>query len=176
MTSRTGAVRCIPRTSTNSAASMRNCTINNRPGEGARVASFRASVDRHLEAFLSDLRTFVELESPTVDKAACDRAGQQLAQWYRQYTGAEITWHRQERWGDHFEARVGRGPRKVLVLGHFDTVWPIGTIERLPCRIDAGRLTGPGSFDMKYGDIQALWGLRFVVEAGAAADKTVTVL
>jgi glutamate carboxypeptidase len=140
------------------------------------VPSFRVSVDRHLEAFLSDLRTFVELESPTVDKAACDRAGQQLAGWYREYTGAEIAWHRQERWGDHFEARVGRGSRRILVLGHFDTVWPIGTIKRLPCRIEAGRLTGPGSFDMKYGDIQALWGLRFVVEAGAAADKTFTVL
>ncbi len=121
---------------------------------------------------MSDLRAFVELESPTVDKAACDRAGQHLAAWFREYAGAGITWHRQERWGNHFEARVGQGARTILLLGHFDTVWPLGTLTRLPCRIDGDRLTGPGSFDMKYGDIQALWGLRFVVEAGAAKDKT----
>jgi glutamate carboxypeptidase len=140
------------------------------------VPSFRSSVDRHLEAFLSDLRTFVELESPTVDKAACDRAGRHLAERYREYTRAEITWHRQERWGDHFEARIGQGARKILLLGHFDTVWPIGTVQRLPCRIDGDRLTGPGSFDMKYGDLQALWGLRLLVDADAVKDKTFTFL
>lgn len=136
------------------------------------MPSFRSSVDRQFEAFLSDLRTLVELESPTVDKAACDRAGQHLAARFREYTGAEIAWHRQESFGDHFEARVGAGARRILLLGHFDTVWPVGTLARLPCRIDGERVTGPGSFDMKYGDIQALWGLRLVVEAGAAKDKT----
>jgi glutamate carboxypeptidase len=135
------------------------------------LSSFRSSVDRHLEAYLSDLRAFVELESPTVDKAACDRAGQHLAGLFREYAGAGITWHRQDRWGDHFEARVGQGARTILMLGHFDTVWPVGTLTRLPCRIDGDRLTGPGSFDMKYGDMQALWALRFVVDAGAAKDK-----
>lgn len=123
---------------------------------------------------MADLRTFVELESPTTDKAACDRAGRHLADRLREYAGAEILWHRQDAQGDHFEARVGRGARKILLLGHFDTVWPVGTIGRLPCRIEGDRFTGPGSFDMKYGDIQALWALRLVTEAGAAQDKTVT--
>ncbi len=136
------------------------------------MSSARASVDRHLEAFLTDLRTFVEIESPTVEKTACDRAGRHLAERFREYAGAEITWHPEERWGDHFEARIGKGARRILLLGHVDTVWPVGTLKRLPCRIDGDRLTGPGSFDMKYGDLQALWGLRFVVEAGAANDKT----
>jgi glutamate carboxypeptidase len=136
------------------------------------VASFRASVNRHFEALLSDLRAFVELESPTVDKTACDRAGRHLAERFREYARAEITWHRQDRWGDHFEARVGQGPRRILLLGHFDTVWPIGTLARLPCRVDGDRLTGPGCFDMKCGDIQALWALRFVVASGAGSDKT----
>jgi glutamate carboxypeptidase len=136
------------------------------------LPNFRPSVDRQFEAFIADLRTFVELESPTTDKAACDRAGHHLADRFREYAGAEILWHRQERQGDHFEARVGRGARTILLLGHFDTVWPIGTIGRLPCRIEGGRLTGPGSFDMKSGDIQALWALRLLTEAGAGTDKT----
>ncbi len=136
------------------------------------MSRIRATVDRHLEAFLTDLRTLVEIESPTVDKAACDRAGRHLAERFREYAGAEIAWHPQERWGDHFEARVGGGDRRILLLGHFDTVWPVGTLTRLPCRIDGDRFTGPGSFDMKYGDMQALWALRFVVASGEAKDKT----
>ena len=140
------------------------------------VTSFRPSVDRHFDAFVADVRRFVELESPTTDKAACDRAGRQFAERFQEYAAAEIVWHRQERQGDHFEARVGRGARKILLLGHFDTVWPAGTIARLPCRIDRDRLTGPGSFDMKCGDIQALWALRLLTEGGAGSDKTFTFL
>ena len=140
------------------------------------LPSFRPSVDRRFDAFVADVREFVELESPTTDKAACDRAGRHFAERFREYAGAEIVWHGQERQGDHFEARVGRGARKILLLGHFDTVWPAGTIGRLPCRIERDRLTGPGSFDMKCGDIQALWALRLLTEAGAGTDKTFTFL
>ena len=121
---------------------------------------------------MADLRAFVEVESPTVDKAACDRAGRHLAERFTEYARAEIRWHPQPQWGDHFEARVGSGPRRILLLGHFDTVWPVGTITRLPCRVDGDRFTGPGSFDMKYGDMQAVWGLRLALEAGALRDKT----
>ena len=136
------------------------------------MSSFRTVVDRRLEDVLADLRAFVELESPTSDKEACDRASRHLAERFRAYARAEIAWHPQDRYGDHFEARVGAGARRILLLGHCDTVWPVGTIRRLPCRIDGDRLTGPGSFDMKYGDIQALWGLRLVAEGGLGADKT----
>ena len=136
------------------------------------MPSFRPLVDRRLEDVLADLRAFVELESPTVDKTACDRAGRHLAEQFRAHARAEIVWYPQDKYGDHFEARVGGGARRILLLGHCDTVWPIGTIERLPCRIEGDRLTGPGSFDMKYGDVQALWGLRLVSEGGLGADKT----
>ena len=136
------------------------------------MSSFRPLVDRRLEDVIADLRAFVELESPTVDKEACDRAGRHLAEQFRAYARAEIVWHPQDRYGDHFEARVGDGARRILLLGHSDTVWPVGTIRRLPCRIEGDRLTGPGSFDMKYGDVQALWGLRLVTEGRLGADKT----
>jgi len=136
------------------------------------VSRYRGFVDQHVEDVLADLKTFVELESPTTDKAAVDRAGAYLAGRFADAARAEIVWHRQETWGDHFEARVGSGRRRVLLVGHFDTVWPAGTIQRLPCRIVGDRLTGPGCFDMKYGDIQAVWALRAIVESGAAKDKT----
>jgi len=133
---------------------------------------FREFTERHLQDVLADTKAFVELESPTVDKAGCDRAASYLAGRFRDYTGAEIVWHSQSKWGNHFEAKVGNGPRRILLLGHTDTVWPIGTIERLPCRIDGDYLTGPGCFDMKYGSIQALWGLGSVMEARAGEEKT----
>lgn len=136
------------------------------------MSPFREFVDRHLDEILRDLQALVEIESPTTDKAAVDRAGRHLARRFQEATGAEIGWHPQAAWGDHFEARVGSGPRRILLLGHLDTVWPLGTIGRLPFRVQGDRITGPGCFDMKYGDIQALWGLRAVVERGAAADKT----
>jgi glutamate carboxypeptidase len=135
-------------------------------------SAYRTFVDRHLDEILADLTALVEVESPTTVKAAVDRAARHLAGRFAEAAGAEIVWHAQPEWGDHFEARIGRGPRRILLLGHVDTVWPLGTIERLPCRIDGGRITGPGSFDMKSGDIQALWALRAVIEQGAAADKT----
>ena len=71
------------------------------------MSSLRTVVDRRLEDVLADLRTFVELESPTMDKAACDRAGRHLAEQLRAYAGAEVAWHPQDTYGDHFEARVG---------------------------------------------------------------------
>ena len=136
------------------------------------MTPYRTFVDRHLSEILADLEAFVALESPTTNKGAVDRAGRHLAHRFQEAAGAEIVWHAQTAWGDHFEARVGSGPRRILVLGHFDTVWPIGTLERMPCRVDGDRMTGPGVFDMKYGDIQAVWALRAVTERRAGTDKT----
>ena len=133
---------------------------------------YRTFADRHLDEVLADLKAFVEVESPTTVKTAVDGAARHLATRFADAAGAEIVWHPQQQWGDHFEARIGRGSRRILLLGHVDTVWPIGTIERLPCRIDGDRITGPGSFDMKSGDIQALWALRAVRAQRAAQDKT----
>ncbi len=133
---------------------------------------YRAFVDRHFDEILGDVKALVEVESPTTVKTAVDNASRHLAARFADAAGAEIVWHPQREWGDHFEARIGRGPRRILLLGHVDTVWPLGTIERLPCRVDGDRITGPGSFDMKSGDIQALWALRAVREQNAAKDKT----
>jgi glutamate carboxypeptidase len=138
------------------------------------MSVYRDFVDRHFDEILGDLKAFVEVESPTTVKAATDRAARHLAARFADAADAEIVWHPQHEWGDHFEARIGRGPRRFLLLGHVDTVWPLGTIERLPCRIDGDRITGPGSFDMKSGDIQALWAVRAVADLAprAIADKT----
>jgi glutamate carboxypeptidase len=67
---------------------------------------------------------------------------------------------------DHLTAELpGDGPRQLL-LGHFDTVWPVGTLEEMPVEVRDGRLHGPGVFDMKGGLVQMIFALRFLREAG----------
>ncbi len=59
----------------------------------------------------------------------------------------------------------------ILVLCHFDTVWPAGTVARWPFTVTEGRATGPGAFDMKAGLVQALFAMR-----GLADIKGITLL
>ncbi|WP_410705466.1 M20/M25/M40 family metallo-hydrolase, partial [Chryseobacterium sp. SIMBA_029] len=49
---------------------------------------------------------------------------------------------------------------KVLVVGHYDTVWPPGTTARWPFSVDGDKATGPGSFDMKAGLVQAFYAVQ----------------
>ncbi len=53
-----------------------------------------------------------------------------------------------------------------LLLGHFDTVWPVGTLDRMPVEQREGRLYGPGVFDMKGGLVQMIFALRANLELG----------
>ena len=92
----------------------------------------------------------VRLESPTTDKAAVDRCGGELAARIEAIGGRVTRLPRAER-GDHLLAELGCGSNQVLLLGHFDTVWPVGQLERMPLVRSNGRLHGPGVFDMKAG-------------------------
>jgi glutamate carboxypeptidase len=69
---------------------------------------------------------------------------------------------------EHLEAEpaaAGSRPQQLL-LGHLDTVWPLGTVERMPVKLEGGRLSGPGVYDMKGGLVQMLFALRALAEAG----------
>ena len=71
--------------------------------------------------------------------------------------------------GDHIEAEAPRaveGAARQLLLGHLDTVWPCGTVERMPVKVEEGRVRGPGVFDMKGGLVQMLFALRALAEMG----------
>ncbi len=102
---------------------------------------------------IAAVRNLVEVESPSADIEACRRCVSEAATLVESWLGspARIEDHAGRpvlRWGpDH--------PR-VLLLGHLDTVWPIGTLERIPWTIDGDRLRGPGVFDMKVGVVQAV--------------------
>ena len=106
--------------------------------------------DAHLDDLVELIESLVKLESPSTDKAAVDRCGAELEKRLRAL-GADIDFLRRTDRGDHIRARIQGTGKPVLLLGHFDTVWPVGTLERMPVRRDGSRLHGPGTFDMKAG-------------------------
>jgi glutamate carboxypeptidase len=119
----------------------------------ARVEALRGRLDEMVAA----LRTLVEAESPSADRdalAACARVAAKL--------GGSLLGAEPERVevGDrtHLRWRLG-GPTRVLLLCHYDTVWPLGTLETWPFSVAGGVATGPGAFDMKAGLVQGLFAL-----------------
>jgi len=106
------------------------------------------------------LGRFVCAESPSFDKAAVDRFGRLVAaEWARR--GAQVRYFRQRERGDHLCARLwlgrGRPQGQILVLGHLDTVYDLGTLAGMPFRTSRGRAWGPGAYDMKSGLVIALF-------------------
>jgi glutamate carboxypeptidase len=98
------------------------------------------------------IRQLVEIESPTENKQAVDQLGVLLAGRF-EGLGGHAKFHRVQDFGDHLQVDFGgtRGGKPVMLLGHLDTVYPMGTLATMPCRLANGRLWGPGSFDMKSG-------------------------
>ena len=106
---------------------------------------------------VASLEELVRSESPSADLAATARCATTLAA-----IGASLLGVPPERieveGRTHLRWRFG-ATTTVAVIGHFDTVWPCGTIDRWPFAVNAGHATGPGTFDMKAGAIQSLYGL-----------------
>lgn len=104
------------------------------------------------EALVQTIREFVEVESPSDNKVAGDRMGSILARKF-ETLGGRPTVHRAEAYADNIQIDFAGKPdvKPVLLLGHFDTVYPLGTLAKMPCHITNGRLHGPGVLDMKSG-------------------------
>ena len=138
--------------------------INNIPIDPADLL---ASTAQKLPWFLKHLRQLVEVESPSEDPAAINRAQELTASWAAPL-GARIKRHRQKKYGDVYELRFGP-PRSrqipALILSHLDTVWPLGTIKSMPWREHDGKIYGPGTLDMKAGVVMALTAISVLKEA-----------
>ena len=122
----------------------------------------------------------VRAESPSDTKAAVD-ACVQLAAAKATELGGRVKIHRQREFGDILEARFGPrvrsgGAEPLLILGHLDTVWPVGTLKTMPCRLRDGRLWGPGALDMKAGVAMALTALELLAESAALKREVVLLL
>jgi glutamate carboxypeptidase len=103
-----------------------------------------------LEALLADAREMIECESPSDDLSAVARSADVVARIGERWLGTAperlvVDGRTHLRW------RVGPQPAGVLLVGHHDTVWPVGSLARRPFSVDGGVLRGPGCFDMKTG-------------------------
>jgi len=101
------------------------------------------------------LKRLVECESPSGDKAAVDRMGDLVAEEASRI-GAMVEVQHQTKTGDHILARWGEGKGGILLISHMDTVFPIGTLVKMPFYEKDGKIFGPGTLDMKGGIVIAL--------------------
>lgn len=137
-------------------------------------------IDTHREAFIEDLRTLVHAETPSTDKPLLDAGldvvravvvgllGEPSAE-ARHDGGSygdvlDLRWEGRDAEGTMVPAADAGDP--VLVVCHYDTVWPAGTIETWPLSVDGDRLTGPGVLDMKFGIVQTAWAVKALRELG----------
>jgi glutamate carboxypeptidase len=120
-----------------------------------------------IDRITEDLDRIVSAESPSKDYALLERCTGVIAEVGRKWLGAEpqlidtdgvpnLLW----KFGDHVE---------VLLLCHYDTVWPAGTIDRWPFSVDGDRATGPGIFDMKAGIVQSFAAVAPLQKRGGIA-------
>ncbi len=120
---------------------------------------FLSFAESEREWLLEQVEALVRLESPSTDKPAVDRCGNELAARLTALGGKVDRFPQRER-GDHVRAEFDGGGQPILLLGHFDTVWSVGQLERMPFRTKDGRLYGPGIFDMKAGISVAMQAVR----------------
>src|SRR6266436_9350186 len=134
---------------------------------------------KRLPQMLETLRELTLLESPSLEKEPTDRCREFLAEkWLRHGTIVETV--QQKHRGDHlrvvWQPAEGRAKSQLLVLGHYDTVYPTGTLAKMPFRISAGKAYGPGTFDMKGGIVQALFALDALRQSAAPLRKQIVFL
>ncbi|HSL21515.1 MAG TPA: M20 family metallopeptidase [Vicinamibacterales bacterium] len=127
------------------------------------------------EWMAGEIERLARAESPSTDKAALDLCGALVLERFASL-GCRVQTLRREAAGDHIRAETGNGDRQALVLGHFDTVWPVGQIDTMPVRRDGDKLFGPGVFDMKAGIVIALTALRALQRTSALDHLRVVVL
>jgi len=126
---------------------------------------------------IAELKRLVEHASPSLEKNALDALAELLAGRLSELGGTALV-VANSRGGNHV---LGRFPgreanRPVLILGHFDTVWPAGTLERMPVREQAGRLFGPGVYDMKAGLVILFGALEAIGRLDLKPPRPITVL
>ena len=136
---------------------------------------------RHFEsrtpAIIEAIREIVEIESPSHDGARSSAVADWVEKCFRS-TGVELTFERifAEGDGEHVVIRAFPGERKpVMLVGHTDTVHPVGTREKNPTRIDGDRFYGCGIFDMKANIVLMIEAFRYLKENNSAPPRPVTI-
>lgn len=140
------------------------------------ILSYLDYCQQHHAEMLTLLQCMVEIESPSDDKNALDHMGEFLAHVF-EHSGGKAIFYPEMQAGNHLKVEFpGSSGKPILLLGHFDTVWSMGTLATMPFRIDSGRAFGPGVYDMKAGITMMIYALRALGASGQNGHRPVTVL
>ncbi|EKU48826.1 M20 family metallopeptidase [Brevibacterium casei] len=138
-----------------------------------------AEVAAEHEETLSDLRCLVEMETPSTDLPSLHRCADHLHSWLDRQIGPLDRVDRidHEVHGPTLVAEIrGDLPGRVLIVGHYDTVWPLGTLESIPFTVTDGIIRGPGVLDMKAGLVTGVHAVRLARRTGLALPTITFVL
>lgn len=135
------------------------------------------------------LQEFVEIESFSHDKDGIDELSDHLKQLFWKYPVTAES-YKEEQYGDHLRIQLGTGEKQILLISHLDTVYPKGTIKKMPFQIEGNKIKGPGVIDIKASyvmvyhlfellqdinlrDYQIVWLLTSDEEIGSPAGRDV---
>ena len=130
---------------------------------------------------LSTLQDWVEVESPTFDKDAVNRMMDLCSNFLAQMGGRLERIPGKQNLGDCLRATFNETPENlnspsILIMGHMDTVHPIGTLKHFPFRVDSNKCFGPGIFDMKSGNLIAMEAVKMLMSEGDLPNLKITIL
>lgn len=125
------------------------------------------AVRRRESQIIRRIGELVSVESPSSSKAGVDQAQSLFASWAAAY--GKVRRYRHKAFGDSLSVTFGPKQRRdpaVMLLGHLDTVWELGTLAQMPFRVTRDRISGPGVLDMKAGVVMALTAIESLHELG----------
>lgn len=118
------------------------------------------------EELLTRLETLVNIDSGTGQVEGVNQIMAHLEQWLRELDFT-VTLHPTESFGCNLVARrKGKGRTRILLVGHVDTVYPVGAVQAQPFAIRDGMAYGPGVIDMKSGVMMCIYAMRALAQAG----------
>jgi len=121
---------------------------------------------QRLPQYIEELRELCAIDSDSYNKAGLDAMAERLAERMRGI-GMHVDIIRREKWGnDLLGVLHGTGRGNVLLLGHIDTVYPVGTAAACPLRVEGNTVYGPGVCDMKGCILAAIYAIEAMQAAG----------
>ncbi|MCR8641748.1 M20 family metallopeptidase [Paenibacillus sp. N1-5-1-14] len=136
-----------------------------------------SQIQCYMTELLEHLEESVNMDSPSADKALND----EMMAWYKhlfiQLTNGTVERVPNDLYGDRLLCKLGEGSKRILIVGHSDTVWLKGEVARRPFSISDNKAYGPGVYDMKAGVLQAMYGMKALMDLGRLPkDKEVILL
>lgn len=121
-------------------------------------------IESHMDEYIEFLKDFVERESPSHEnKEASDRCCDLIQKKFTEL-GFKMERIPQVNCGDHLYGELGDGEEGVIFVGHYDTVYPIDTVKKMPFLVKEGRAFGPGTLDMKGGIVMSYMAVKALIE------------